>query len=242
MFSRRPGPRFTRGRIAAGGGAAEETPATIMGAKWVECWRAELGVTIASGVSQWTGQVGGKNWSQGTAGAQPAFNAAGGPNSTPSIALDGIDDFMDCDALVRAVPTAVLWMIARQTIWTSGDSLINDASATLVLLQQLASPNIRMFAGTGVNIVNLAVGTFGRIQAEFTASTSDRLLIVATSATGASAGTVDGTQPLLGRNAASTTFGAGEFCEIAFFNAIPTAGQQSSLNAYVTSRYGAGLV
>ena len=226
---------------AAPAAVAASTPVTIMGANCTEWWRADLGITIGTGVSAWAGQVGGKNFTQGTGTAQPAYNATGGPNSTPSILLDGLDDFMDGDAIARAVPQCI-WAVLRQVTWQASDSLLNDANVSFIILQRTATPTIAMSAGTANNNNNgLTVNSYRRLQAEFTGSAADALRIGSTVSTGASAGSTAGTIPLLGRNAGSTTFGNGEYCEIALFNAIPSAGQQSQLDAYVTARYGAGL-
>lgn len=246
MFSRRSGPRFNRGRVAtaSGGGAAPvvTTPVTIMGANAVEWWRSDLGITLATGVSQWQGQVLGINFSQGTAASQPAYNATGGPNSTPSILFDGTDDALVGGALARALPQTI-WLIGRHITWTAGDSWINDSGITLIVLQRTASPLIAMSCGTpGNNNGAAALNQYRRIQAEFTNSAADRLLVGASAVTGAGTGATSGTAPLLGRNSAGTVFGNVEICEVGLFDAIPSAGQTAELDAYVTGRYGAGLV
>lgn len=242
MFSRRPGPRFNRGRIATiGGAAAEETPATIMGANCIDWWRADLGVEIDTGCKNWVGQRNGLIFNNNTGVSQPT-PASTGPNSTASLIFDGSNDFLDGPALARA-SNQCIWAVLRQLSWTSADSLINDANATLIILQRTASPNLAMSRGTPQNNnAGAAVGTFRRVQADFVGTVSDRLLVGSTNSTGGNSGSTAGTQPLLGRNAAGTTWGHYELCDLAFFDAIPSAGQLTDLNTYVTSRYGAGLV
>lgn len=245
-FSRRPGNRFNRGRIAtvSGSGSAPvaTTPVTIMGANCVEWWRSDLGITLATGVSQWQGQVSGLNFTQGTPAAQPAYNATGGPNSTPSILFDGVDDALVGGALARALPQTI-WLIGRHITWGAGKPWINDSGVTLIVLQRTASPLIAMSCGTpGNNNGAAALNQYRRVQAEFTNSAADRLLVGASAVTGTNTGAAAGTAPLLGRNAGATVFGNVEICEVAFFNVVPSGAQNTALDAYATGWYGAGLV
>lgn len=222
--------------------APEVTPVTIMGANAVEWWRSDLGITIDTGVSTWHGQVAGIDFSQGTGVSQPTYNATGGPNSTPSLLFDGSNDALAGTALARALPQTV-WLIGRHITWTSNDSWINDTGVTLTVLQRTASVIIAMTAGSpGNNNGGAALDQYRRVQAEFTNSVADRLLVGSTSVTGANVGSTAGVAPLLGRNSAGTTFGNVEICEVAFFNVVPSAGQLAELDTYVTDRYGAGLV
>lgn len=248
-FSRRPVFRHHRGRIATAVGAAApavDTPASIMGANCVEWWRADLGNTIAAD-GNWVGQVAGTTFAQAVAGSRPTQNATGGPNSTPSMTLDGVDDSMQC-ALVRAAPgttPAVIWGIIKQESWTVNEAMFSDAAGTFGVLMRTALPGIAMSAGTLTNLNNaLAVGAWGRVQAYFANTPSvDELLLIATAAsTATAAGNTAGTNPRIGLNGAGTLWAHFSLCEVAFFNAKPSAGQKTSLDAYVTARYGAGLV
>lgn len=242
MF-RRAAHRFNRRGIGtpSGGGAAPVTPVTIMGANAVEWWRSDLGIIIDTGVSLWHGQVSGLDFTQATGLSQPAYNATGGPNNTPSLLFDGSNDALVGGALARALPQTI-WIIGRQISWTSGESWINDSNVTLLVVQRTATPMIGMSCGTPGNNVGSTLNTYRRVQAEFTNSVSDRLLVAATSATGTNTGSTAGTAPLLARNSAATTFGNVEICEVAFFNVTPSAGQTTQLDNYATDRYGAGLV
>ena len=246
-MSRRPGARLNRGRLTVPSGAsapAVVTPVTIMGANCVEWWRADLGNTIAVD-GNWVGQVAAVTWAQGTPGARATQSASGGPNSTAMMTLDGTDDNFTC-VLVRAAPAttpAIIWLIMKQLSWTANEAIVNDASATFAILQRTASPQLAMSAGAIVNLNGgAAVGSWTRVQAAFGNAGTDELLCGATSVTGAGAGNTAGTAPRLGMNGAGTAFGNFALAEVAFFNAKPSAGQKTALDAYVTSRYGAGLV
>jgi hypothetical protein len=57
--------------------------------------RADLGITIATGVSAWADLSGaGNNHVQATTTKQPTFAATGGPRSRPCVTFDGVDDFL----------------------------------------------------------------------------------------------------------------------------------------------------
>lgn len=57
-------------------------------------WRADE-VTIVTGVSSWTDLSGNSNdLTQATTTKQPTWAADSGPNSTPAISFDGVDDFL----------------------------------------------------------------------------------------------------------------------------------------------------
>lgn len=217
-----------------------------MGADCVDWWRPDLGNTIAVD-GNWVGQVAGTVFAQAVAGSRPTQNATGGPNSTPAMTFDGTDDYLEA-ALVRPAPgttPAVIWTIVRQVTWTVNEALFSDAAGTLGVLQRTASPGIAMSAGTLTNLNNaLAVGTWGRLQAYFANTPSvDELLLIATAAsTATAAGNTAGTNPRLGLNGAGTLYANYILADLAFFKAKPSAGQKTALDAYVTSRYGGGLV
>lgn len=235
-------------RLEVAGGAPPITPATIMGANTVEWWRSDLGITIGTGVSAWHGQVLGADLLQATGGAQPTYNAAGGPNGTPSLQFDGVDDDLRNATIARAAPgttPAVIWAIVRQLAWTSTEQIFADASANAFSLRQVTgSPTVNQNNAANANSNAAAViNTWVRLQAHFSNSVNDRLLIIATAVTGASAGNNAGTGPRIAVNPGAGTLWANiELCELALFNANPAGAQITALDAYVTSRYGAGLV
>jgi hypothetical protein len=84
--------------------AAPTTPLTILGSA-VKLWlRADLGITIGTGVSAWADQSGNANdFAQGTGGSQPAFEAAG-YSGLPSVLFDGVDDVLSNTTLAATLP------------------------------------------------------------------------------------------------------------------------------------------
>lgn len=218
-----------------------------MGAGAVAWWRADLGNTIAAD-GNWVDQVGGLVLAQATGGSRPTQSASGGPGSTPIMTFDGTDDNLAV-SLVRAAPgttPAAIWFIFRQDTWTNTETIFNDGSGTFIVGQNAVTPALRISAGGGLAANNTAavLTSWFRGQAYFENTISDGLLIGAAAEThpAGTTGNTAGTQFLVGRNAGSTTFSNFSLAEIALFNVKPSAQNKTDLDAYVTGRYGAGLV
>jgi hypothetical protein len=103
-----------------------------------------------------------------------------------------------------------------------------------------------MFNPTQVNShTGLTLGVYKRLEVYFSGSVADYIKAgAAAPSTGASAGN-DNPNPSfsLGGNGPGDTLGSNiEVCELWIFDVEPSPAQKAALNAYVTSRYGAGLV
>lgn len=86
-------------RIEVPAVAAEQDPLTILGANLFAWWRADTGITIDTGISDWADKSGNDhNLVQGTTSAQPTFVAADSNwNNQPSVSFDGGTDNMNSD-------------------------------------------------------------------------------------------------------------------------------------------------
>lgn len=242
---RRPGARFNRGRIQERVGAAT-TPLTILGslAWWV---RADLGITIGTGVSAWADQSGnGVNFSQGTGAAQPAFIASA-VNGQPAVRGDGIDDVLSA-TWARAAPGTqpfYVWCIFKQVSWVPSDCLLGDFNATGFTIEQVGVSPALIQACSSIGNSNAAgtVGSYFRLESQNTNSVADYLKIGATNVTGTNSGNSAGTGTMqlfaLGNGSLIGNF---EIAEAFAFLGAPTAPQRAALDAYCTARYGAGLV
>jgi hypothetical protein len=238
------------GRVTSAGAAPPpSTPATILGANLLVWLRSDLGVTESGGVvSTWADQSGnGHNFTQGTAANRPAYNATGGPNSTPSILFDGANDGLINSTLNLPAPATTptfFWLIFRQVTWTNTDRVFSAATG-MFLGQNSASPGLRpVNAANGTLNNSLPINTYTRGEVFFNEDTTDYSKFGgAAAATGADCGNTD---PAIGLGIGSATGGGLpsniEVCEFVVANVLPSAGQLSALDAYVTSRYGAGLV
>lgn len=226
------------------------SPLTIMGAATHAWWRSDVVTLSGSAVTAWPDQSGnGRDLTQGTAANQPTYNATAGPNSTPSITFDGTNDVLASTTIDRNIPSTEItfvWIVFRQKTWTSTDRIFGFGTAnnTICAIQNVATPQIAQADTTIVNgNTALAVNTYGRGEFYFSGSTNDYIKLIATTVTGASAGVTNPAAGFkLGASGATTLFGNIEVVEAAIFDTLPTPAQITALNAYVTSRYGAGLV
>ncbi len=93
------------------------TPASASPLVWL---RADLGITIATGVSVWADQSGnGHDLAQATGSKQPTFRASSGPNSMPCVEGDGSNDFLQ--ATFAWNHPAHLWIVSKTL------TLVDDA-------------------------------------------------------------------------------------------------------------------
>ena len=231
------------------------TPLSILGGpstvlQWV---RSDLGITLnGSTVSAWADQSGnGNDYSQGTAAKQPTYNATGGANNTPYLLFDGTDDELIDSGLNLPAPGTTptyIWAVIYQVIWTLNRVVlghnVTDGVNDHLVFQSAATPNISLNnATTAEENAGLAVVTWGRLEAGFTNSTSDFLKLIATNVTGTNAGNNASTGRRIAKSA-NTGLGFGNLrvAELLYANRIPSAAERTSLDAYCTARYGAGLV
>lgn len=123
-------------------------PAIMAADEIVAGWDAALGVSGGATVAQWNDLgSGGFNLTQATAGFQPTFNAAGGPNGNPSVLFDGVDDFLINAALNLPAPGTTptfYWVIVRQVTWNGpGFGTLNEANnGALAQYQGGVSPEL----------------------------------------------------------------------------------------------------
>lgn len=242
-FNRRPN---LMGNAAA---AAAVTPLTIFGslAWW---YRADLGVTIGTGVSAWADQSGNAvNMAQGTGAAQPTLIASA-VNGQPAVRFDGIAQFMSA-AWARVAPGTTpfyICMVFKQITWTSPRGLIGDYNGTNgFLIRQIAgaSPQVWEYNGIGDSNGNGAgtIGSYFRLEATFDNATTSYVKIGATTVTGgANPGNNAGGGSLQLAAVNGASFGNIEIAEAYCSLSLPVTGVRSSNDTYVTGRYGAGLV
>lgn len=228
--------------------SGETSPLIILGAALVAWWRADLGITLnGSNVSAWADQSGnGWHLTQGTAVNQPAFSASGGPNSQAMVNFDGTNDVLPNAALARPAPgtePSLIFLILRQDVYANRRFCGAGVSNTLNIHQSALDPQIRMLnAANGPTNSALVVGAWGRIIGFFNNNTTDYLKIIATTVTGTNCGNNTGVGFCLGANSPGSVEADCSIAEAFIANRDLTAPEATALDAYVTSRYGAGLV
>lgn len=247
MFSRRS-QRMNRRGIGdqATSVGPSDGPSLIMSTSCVAAWRSDFGVSRSgTSATAWLDYVGGHLLGPG--GVAPSFSAVDATiNGRASITGNGTDQDLRNATLVRAAPgttPAVIWAIAKPITWANGDPLVHDTNTAFSIRQSTSTPRMQIFNASSANETTAStLGVWQRFKAEFRNATTDLLRVGSTEVTGASAGNNTGTGIRLFVNGAGSAWGNYAIAELALFNAIPSADQNTALDAYVTARYGAGLV
>ncbi len=222
------------GAVASGGGAP--TPLTISGADILQWCRADQGVTSTT----WDDISGkGQHYVQASGSAFPTFGATAGPNNTPALTFDAVDDILNCAGLNRPAPgteATWIWMVVRQNAWTATRRLFGGVTNqnTIIAYQNTASPQITQYnAANANNVTGAAIGAWVALQFYFSNSTNDFTRVNDDApVTGASAGNTAGSagRSLGGANGAN-------FCGISIAE-IVIAKAVANYSAYRLARYG----
>lgn len=241
-----PGAHIRRGYA---GPSPLVSPQSIFGADLIQWVRADLGIQIATGVSQWNDLSGnGAHYTQGTAGQQPAYLANGGPNNQPYVACDGANDGLT-SSLTRPAPgtePTFRWAICRQETWAGFDLLFGNSNNADPSFRNISfpntTPNVNQNHTNNANAnTAMTVATWFRFESVFGNSTADWLKIGATKSTGESAGNKAGDGVMTIALSSSGANAQIWVCELLHARVVPTMQQLSALDAYCVARYGAGL-
>lgn len=214
----------------------------------------DVGVTtVGAGASAWLDRVNTANsYAQGDSNRHPAYSATGGPNNAPYIQFvsSGTADLMASTLTLTAPGTngVYLRMVMRTDTWTLNGTIWTGSSAVnTVMLQHFSvTPRIRQFNGNpGNENSNLAVGSWGVVEAWFSNSVADFITIKGVNVTGTNSGNTSATGRLLGAvNAAGANPSNYSVVRLAAYQAAspPSAGQRTALNAIDAARYGAPVI
>jgi hypothetical protein len=253
MFSRRPTSRLNRGRV--GSSAARATPLTIFGSS-LELWlRADMGVTLGTGVSAWADQSGkGRHCTQGTGSQQPSV-VASWKNGKPALEFTPASNqiLTNASGAILANGAAYsLFMVAAKD--QDPDSVAyNDqcfrvtASTNFHKLSVMQIGGVRYIAGDTGADVGLTAGTYGCGTNPFYASwvepgdtdanpTAFRIngALKTTASTLADLNGVTGYQV----GGLSASYFDGKVGEVVLVSGVATAAQIAAMEAYHVSFWG----
>lgn len=236
-------------------------PLTILAGN-LDFWvRSDCDITLVNGrVTRWGDQSSHGNHLAFLPGDprpdadSPTYNWTGGPNGVPSVEFDGINDSLLNNTLGFTLPF-YYWAVIAQLNWVEGRRLwisMNEATVIGNLTQSalsLGSPNINQVNGTA-NLFNTnqnnagTIGSFFRLEALYTNSTSDYLKIHSTNATGFNSGSNQGGTPgiRVGANQDPGAWSNIAVVELLKFSGQPSTDQRSQLDTYASGRYGAGVL
>ena len=227
---------------AAGRADIGDAPQTNL----VSHFRADLGITIATGVSTWEDQVGNNDFTQATTSRQPIYSATSGANG-----LDGVEfeaganpDWMNAAGIVLSQPYHVFVVGMHKEFSTDGIPFWTGLDPSTTQLQHAAStPDLKLAAGIGGNhCVNgdATIGEFSLIESFLSGASSHITVNNGTAATGnpGSLGLPNGVRLTTG---GGITFGSNinsVISEMLFYDTAEVTGSTlTALYTYLNSQY-----
>lgn len=221
------------GRVAI----ADELSLTTNPLAW---WRADHGIVLGTGVAQWYDIINGRSALQVTTTKQPLVSTNAALGGQAVLRFDGVDDNLQCPFTLQQPYT--VYSAAQVLVEASGCTIYDGvASNTSGRLQDKGSPdNTGMFAN----------GTTGALLFNVVVTSPHYLRVLWNGAAGAVS--VDGganqagddtnnTAPngiTIGSVAGGTAACNMDVAEIMIFPGALSAGDISTVNAYMKRRYG----
>lgn len=203
-------------------------------------YRADQGITTATGVSQWDDLSGNaRHLTQGTGANQPVFGATSGPNSQPSVTFDGTNDSLAVAFSAINQPFHAFAIVKTTAIGTNSNGhLCGGTSFERFLSGNTGGASTyTWFGGAGITLTP-HTDTTNFFLWEFLVNG------------GSSSVTRGATAPLAGSHGATTLTGvtmgmlpgnanqACSFSEVAIYTAAVAGANLTSLRAYFSGRYG----
>jgi hypothetical protein len=210
--------------------------------------RADLGITIGTGVSAWADQSGnGNGVTQATGANQPTVNAAGAPNSLPCLVFNGSTQFLSAASAITSA-TAFTWFVVNMTttvtvsecmfhvggaadgIGLTVDSATNSERG--VLVQNVANES---------DAVNSATTSWEKWTSTGSAAPLQTLRVNGASRTIApsnSTPVAPTATTFIGCFVSGTQMWNGSIAEVIAYNSVLSVGAMGQVEAYLHSRYG----
>jgi lysophospholipase L1-like esterase len=199
-------------------------------------YKSDVGITIATGVSQWNDQSGnGNHLVQATGGAQP-LRTNNSINNLPAITFDGVNDFM-VNAFTINQPETVFALV-RQRTWTSSD-IIFDGNVALSrrVVQSATSPGLIATSDTLLTQDNnLLISEFGLITFINDGAGSSFQINSNTAVTGNAGADVGGGFTVGARGTGALGHANVDFVELVSMAAVATPAEIAGMKSYFESR------
>jgi len=210
---------------------------------------ADLGVTIATGVSHWVDRTANAfDAVQATTTAQPALQSAA-LNGRNTILADGVDDRLVVGTMDLPAPGTTptwFWGVFNEPTDLGSATLFGGGSSTLMRIFRSSLTQMRCSNGVSGTQVTRVVNTWYRFEALFANSaTSDYLKIGSTdSGVGTATGNNNpaaGAFTLFAQQTAGNSPGNFNLACLGAWSGNPTAAEKALLSAWVTGYYGASV-
>jgi hypothetical protein len=205
----------------------------------------DVGVTTATGVSQWSDQSGNsRHLVQATGASQPTYNATA-LNGKGSLTFDGVDDVLGMSYVPPAPGTTPswYWLIFRVIVHTSTMTVYGSTNTNRHRLFMTTASRLQVSNGVGGGLITEVAGTWYRNELSLTNSTNDYHKNGSTLTTGTNFGNNAGNIAMF-LGAANSSFVLPGNIEVVCWGCWagePTSAEKTALNAWVTSYYGAAV-
>lgn len=215
---------------------ASFTPASV--ASLVAWYRADLGVTIATGVSQWADQSGnGYHMAQATGGNQPAYSASGGPNSQPCIAFTAASShFMSSSSFASVSQPFKIFWVGKDTQDGTDRGAIGETSGTRNDIWDSRNTGWGTYAGGTQQYLAVSSGSWHMF--EYFQSGASSVKRLDGSDNSASPGTNGFTNLNFGKSGTLTSYATVSLAEWCLYSTAPTGSDLTNLRSYFNTRYG----
>lgn len=207
----------------------------------VNWYRADQGITIATGVSQWNDLSGqGRHLVQATTTKQPPFSASGGPNGTPYVgSFDGTDDFLRATYAQTAPEHHFVVAMPSATDETSAADVLDGAAGNSRRLFIVAADTIGMFGGAStLPDTPVESAAFHRFNCEWVSGAGSAITVDNRTRLTGNVGTSSSGGLILGMfgDQASNPSNC-RIAEIIIYSRILAAVEVAAVNAYLLLRY-----
>lgn len=234
MSRGRRGGGFSR---RGGGDSGFSSPAGLPGI--LHWYRADSGITIATGVSQWNDIIGSAHLLQGTLALQPSYNATDAAyNNQPTIQAASAGPYLSVTATASTQAFAV-WVVGEAL--TAGQVLASTGTGGTVPIVYNVGGNFRSNAGTDL-ASGVAATAKHAILAVFNGASSfigvDNWL---TGGVSGNAGAGNGTAIGVLAYSSGTFPTAGKIAELIISAGVPSASSIRSMARYMGPRYGISI-
>jgi hypothetical protein len=247
----RMGLGLTRPRRSGGGSGPDPdpvplTPIEIFTGGAVSLWlNAALGVTESGGlVSGWANQGAESSASMSAAGsARPTLDATGGPNGSPSVNFDGVDDIMTSSWLPpnSSLTPHFICGVFKPGTYGSGRQFFAGNSGTRWAFGYTSVANTVRFVGNAATQVAASPTSFASFEIRTgNNAAADYIRIGATTgAIGAlGSSTITAGAFSLGALNTGASFAAVAWCELVIMNYTPSSGELASYATRVGQIWG----
>lgn len=225
-------------QMALLGGSMSFQPSDIANlAAW---YRADQGITIATGVSQWNDISGnGRHLTQATGANQPTFGATSGPNSTPALTFDGSNDSLAVTFSSISQPIHC-FLICRTTTLSvpNGGFVSGGAVGERVLVVGTANTNVFQFFGSTGPTLAHSNTTNHFLWESLVNNASSSIIRGNTSPATGTSGTTGLSGICLGLLVGNASYAGSIISEVVVYSSQISGTNLTNLRAYFASRYG----